>query len=113
MTHRKPRTTCPHTGDVMYDCRCGQCDTPLDATPAIGTVEEKAGYQGEIKVGQRFIWEPRKPKAFAPITVVDVRGDKWIQTRHDVTGEAHWNETDRFREACIPAPPASTTETPK
>ena len=34
MTHRKPRTTCPHTGDLMYDCRCGQCDTPLDATPA-------------------------------------------------------------------------------
>ena len=33
MTHRKQRTTCPHTGDLMYDCRCGQCDTPPAVPP--------------------------------------------------------------------------------
>ena len=31
----------------MYDCRCGQCDTPLDATPATGTAEGK-GHQTMI-----------------------------------------------------------------
>lgn len=60
---------------------------------------------GPIEVGQRFIWEPHKPKAREYITVtriVDIEGDeRRIWTRSDSDGEECWNEESRFREACV------------
>ena len=100
MTHRKPRTTCPHTGDVMYDCRCGQCDTPLDATPATGTVEEKDEHIRAIRT-----------------LIMDY--ENWFTSLpgQKVGTPTLWRDVSwHLRQMGIntsPAPPASTTETPK
>jgi hypothetical protein len=71
-------------------------------------------YTGEIVVGQRFVWEPNNPKAFTFCTVTRVESrarDKWVCAKTD-DGQEHWNEEERFREACVPfwpTPPDATT----
>lgn len=44
------RTPCPHTGDLMYDCRCGHCDTPTASAewaPIPDTVDDASATCGE------------------------------------------------------------------
>ncbi len=67
--------------------------------------KEHVGLQGEIKVGERFIWEPNKPHAYCHVEVVAIRfsgSDEQVQTKTD-KGGLHWNDMTRFREACIRA----------
>jgi hypothetical protein len=68
-------------------------------------VEEKPDLAGEIKVGERFIWEPRS-SAYERIIVTQVRacsdGETVIESVNE-RGERHWNDEARFREACIRA----------
>ena len=60
--------------------------------------------EGEIKVGDRLIWEPEsRTGAYDRIVVIDVKetrdGDVWIRT--EGKSGKHWNEEGRVREACV------------
>lgn len=61
--------------------------------------------EGPIRVGDRLLWEPDLPHAFAFVRVTAVRragGNGWVQTeREDPPGARHWNEESRVREACV------------
>jgi hypothetical protein len=67
--------------------------------------------EGPIEVGQRFIWEPHSPRAWAHIEVTRVQEKPdderriWVKTLrgNGSTGET-WNDESRFREACVRAP---------
>lgn len=60
------------------------------------------GYTGPIEVGREYIWEPTNPRACEHIKVLEIRKG-WIKTLAR-DGRRHWNEEDRFREACVPRP---------
>jgi hypothetical protein len=66
--------------------------------------------QGEINVGDVFIWEPNIPQAWARIRVVAVQhvpGDdtristETLECTRGRTGGIVWNDESRFREACV------------
>lgn len=67
------------------------------------------------EIGSEWIWEPKNPRAFEYVRVIDVRvhpdGGVAIQTEAiNRSNRTHWNSLDVFREACIPhksSPPAS------
>lgn len=66
---------------------------------------------GEIIVGQRFLWEPNNPRAMCYVEVVELKRDQygglWVGSRAIMSppegfpvGEGvHWNEESRWREA--------------
>ncbi|MGI4788603.1 MAG: hypothetical protein ACRYFS_07110 [Janthinobacterium lividum] len=61
--------------------------------------------QGEIKVGDKFIWQPRNAQARQRIEVTTVRSaaetkELWIETATPQR-KKYWNEESRFREACV------------
>ena len=64
----------------------------------------------EIRVGDRFLWEPSKPYATEHCVVTRVEGKgvwsrSWVPTSKisgGYTGPNVWNEVDRFREAAVP-----------
>lgn len=67
-----------------------------------------SGYEGPIRAGMRFVWEPNKPdvRQRVEVTRVETNADRetWVFTREldgKVRGE-YANEEDRFRDACIP-----------
>jgi len=61
--------------------------------------------EGEIKVGDRLVWEPYKRHATEEIVVKEIKtnddGETWYLSAGR-SGE-HWNEESRMREACIRA----------
>lgn len=75
-------------------------------------------YADEIRVGQRFVWEPLKPDCCGLIEVIKIEerlnDDRAILTKSLVTSEAYqwpkpltrtWNDESRFREAVYPVAP--------
>lgn len=65
--------------------------------------------KGEIKIGDRFIWEPFKPHARCEIEVTGItfNGDEyWIACKGG--GSVCYNPDDRFREACHRIEPESS-----
>ncbi|MEW2250415.1 hypothetical protein AB0907_24110 [Streptomyces sp. NPDC006975] len=70
---------------------------------------------GSIREGSVWVWEPLKPEVRQEVRVVAVeqRGREWwVQTENitsnfgDRVGALHWNELDRFVEACVLVKPA-------
>ncbi|MFE2469737.1 hypothetical protein [Streptomyces mirabilis] len=70
---------------------------------------------GSIREGSTWVWEPLKPRARQEVRVVTVElrgGEWWVQTENitsnngDRVGARHWNELDRFVEACLLVQPA-------
>lgn len=67
------------------------------------------GFQGEIEVGDRFVWEMDKPHARELIRVTKIQevdnDERRIWSVPVATGRAGdlgiWNEESRFREACV------------
>lgn len=61
-------------------------------------------YQGPIKEGMRFIWEPNREHAREVVNVVRIQ-----DREHDEpaiwTCNKVWNEESRFREAVVALPP--------
>lgn len=84
--------------------------------------------EGCIRVGDRLIWEPTNPRAWASITVVAIKAvfddgsvcdqdgtfppeegcEHWITTINNRTGAVSVNEESRVREACVRDPNAVT-----
>jgi hypothetical protein len=80
---------------------CGEWDVDA-ASFADHAVMHKL--EGEIKVGDHFIWEPYEPSACEKIEVKQVvtspnSGEILIKSMG--TKLMTWNSEDRFREACI------------
>jgi hypothetical protein len=71
-----------------------------------GEAAEGMRLEGEIKVGDRLIWEPHDRRARQEVQVVkklrNMDGEVWVLTR-DKRGKEDWNEESRIREACIRA----------
>lgn len=67
---------------------------------------EREPLEGEIQVGDRFIWEPTIPSSREHITVTaitrDGDGEMRIESENG-RGRRHWNDESRFREACVRA----------
>jgi hypothetical protein len=59
-------------------------------------------YDGPIKPGLRFIWEPGKPHAHELIEVVRLNEAGDMVQNIAVDGSMYWNDVSRFREAVIP-----------
>jgi hypothetical protein len=92
---------------------------PIDSTRNVASTD----YQGPIKVGMHFIWEPTRPAAWAHIVVTEIKthapngfrfDERRIQTenvtrnRYGREGDVAWNEEGRFREACRPCDETGT-----
>lgn len=83
--------------DVKTDVRAFSLGCGLSAT-------------GSIRAGSVWVWEPLKPGVRQEVRVVAVEqrgGEWWVQTENltsnngDRAGAFHWNELDRFVEACV------------
>jgi hypothetical protein len=59
-------------------------------------------YDGPIKPGLRFIWEPGKPHAHELIEVVRVSDTGDMVRSRAVGGIEYWNDVSRFRESVVP-----------
>lgn len=65
--------------------------------------------EGEIKVGDRLIWETLDPKAFELVTVVEIRSfpadpdGPWVRT--EGKRGLFWHTEENVREVCIRAEP--------
>ena len=58
---------------------------------------------GEIRIGDKFIWEPTILHACCHITVFEVvcNGEEWWIRSTSEQGGLRWNDEARFREACV------------
>ncbi|MGW0795960.1 hypothetical protein [Streptomyces sp. NPDC002692] len=70
---------------------------------------------GPIREGSAWVWEPLQPTARQEVRVAAVElrsGAWWVQTENTASnngskvGARHWNELDRFVEACVLTAPA-------
>ncbi|WP_262059694.1 hypothetical protein [Streptomyces sp. STR69] len=67
---------------------------------------------GPIRKGSAWVWEPLKPEVRQDVRIAAVElrgGDWWVQTENiggKKPGALHWNELDRFVEACVLVEPA-------
>ena len=58
-------------------------------------------FEGEIKVGDEFVWEPELLHAVQAVVVTKIEGGKiWSRPLGDETA----NDESRFREACVHRP---------
>ena len=63
--------------------------------------------EGQIEIGQKFIWEPSLPHAYCRLIVTDITQDRWgdgIIWSRDLDKpdtKPNWNDESRFREACV------------
>ena len=63
--------------------------------------------EGQIEIGQKFIWEPNLPHAYCRLIVTDITQDRWgdgIIWSRDLdkkNSKPTWNNESRFREACV------------
>ena len=57
--------------------------------------------EGEIKVGDEFIWAPGKLHAVHAVRVTAIENGRIMTTA--ISADA-WNDEDRFREACVRRP---------
>jgi hypothetical protein len=73
-------------------------------------------WPGSIREGSLWVWEPLKPhvRQTVRVTTVEYRGGGWwvlteniTASQDDPVGVRHWNELDRFVEACVLLQPAS------
>lgn len=92
-----------HSAVSEVHARIGTLEARIAELEQITAVEEEIPcLAGDLNIGDKLIWEPKKPKAYVLVEIVDVRGEDSLDyLLKDERGNQYWNEESRVREACI------------